>query len=61
MRLRYVLLIGALFVLVMWSSAMSFNDELLEESEYITNVCDGIWPDFKELRPTCPYRFADKS
>jgi len=61
MRLRYVLLAGVLFVLVMWSSAMSFNDELLEESEYITNVCDGIWPDFKDLRPACPHRFAYKS
>jgi hypothetical protein len=58
MQLRYVLLIGALFVLMMWSSAMSFNDELQEEADYITNVCDGIWPDFKGLRPTCPDRFA---
>lgn len=61
MRLRYVLLLGALFVLMMWSSAMSFNDELHEESEYIINVCDGIWPDFKGLRPTCPLRLADNS
>lgn len=58
MKIRYILLAALTVILMMQASTMAFEDELQEEADYITNVCDGIWPDFKGLRPTCPDRFA---
>jgi len=60
MKLRYVLGLGLLFILMMISSTMSFNDELLEENQYIDNVCKGVWPDFKNLTPSCSNRLANQ-
>ena len=30
-----------------------YQDELIEEQQYFKDVCDGIYPDFKNLQPKC--------
>ena len=30
-----------------------YEDELAEEAFYLEMVCDGKWPDYKELGVTC--------
>jgi len=30
-----------------------YEDELAEEAFYVEMVCDGKWPDYKELGVTC--------
>ena len=30
-----------------------YKDELIEEQRYLKDVCDGIYPDFKNLKPKC--------
>ena len=30
-----------------------YKDELIEEQRYLKDVCDGIYPDYKNLHPKC--------
>ena len=32
---------------------MSLEDALLEEQHYTEMVCDGFWPDYKDISPEC--------
>ena len=33
--------------------AMDYEDEVLQQTHYIEMVCDGHWPDYKEITPEC--------
>jgi hypothetical protein len=33
--------------------AMDYEDAVQAETRYNTMVCDGLWPDYKNLNPEC--------
>lgn len=39
--------------LIIWTSAMDSEEERREEAHYITMVCTGAWPDYKNQKPEC--------
>ena len=48
------LLIGAgLIVLFLAVNSLSFEDALRQENIYQQRVCDGHWPNYKSLSPSC--------
>ena len=40
----------ALFGIV---GSMDYEDAVQQEIVYVKNVCDGVWPDYKQLGVTC--------
>ena len=48
------ILIGiAVFIALGIIGNMDYYDANLAEQQYVTMVCDGHWPDYKELNPNC--------
>lgn len=47
--LTAILLLAALA----WASTMDYQDELAEERRYIEFVCDGTWPNYKNIKLEC--------
>lgn len=48
------ILIGiAVFIALGIIGNMDYYDAKLAEQHYATMVCDGHWPDYKELNPEC--------
>lgn len=43
----------ALVIIFMAAGSMDYQAELDEERIYRTNVCEGFWPDYKNLQPFC--------
>jgi len=51
-RAALIALVIFLIVLGLVGNA-DYEDELAEEAFYVEMVCDGKWPDYKELGVTC--------
>lgn len=53
---RLVFAIGIIVVvgLFMLASSMDYADEFAEEEHYMKMVCDGYWPNYRNLVFTCP-------
>lgn len=52
-NLALMLMAALFFALYAVMSTMSYNDEASLEKQYKSNVCDGIWPDYKGIEPDC--------
>ncbi len=50
---RPVLIGVALAILFMLASSLSVQDEIAEGTHYTEMVCQGHWPDYKEISPDC--------
>ena len=48
-----ILLGAVLFLILGIAGNMDYNDAVLEEQHYVTMVCDGFWPDFKQFGLKC--------
>tara|TARA_R110002020_G_scaffold46129_1_gene131400 strand:- start:115 stop:330 length:216 start_codon:yes stop_codon:yes gene_type:complete len=48
-----ILLGTVLFLILGIAGNMDYRDAVLAERHYVTMVCDGHWPDYKELEPEC--------
>ena len=48
-----ILLGAVLFLILGIAGNMDYRDAVLAERHYVTMVCDGHWPDYKELEPEC--------
>lgn len=42
-----------LFLAFLAAGSLDYQSEVEEETIYHTNVCDGFWPDYKDLKPVC--------
>ena len=51
--MKSFLLVSAVLVMLAIVGTMDYEDELAEEQRYVTFVCDGTWPDYKNLKPEC--------
>ena len=47
----YITMIIAVLFLVI--GTMSYKDSLAEAEKYRDMVCDGTWPDYKDINPDC--------
>jgi len=52
--MRLYLLVAIIFGLMAWVGTMSYTDALAEDSHYRLMVCADVWPDFRNIEPTCP-------
>lgn len=54
-RFNLVLLFMVALFIVLYAlvSTMSYRDEVSLEQQYKNNFCDGIWPDYKGIKPDC--------
>lgn len=54
-RLNFTLMIMMVLFIALYAivSTMSYSDEVSAEQQYKSNVCSGIWPDYKGLKPDC--------
>lgn len=41
------------FLILLVVGNMSYKDELVERDYYTTMVCEGAWPDYKNLNVNC--------
>lgn len=41
------------FLILLVVGNMSYKDELVERDYYTTMVCEGAWPDYKNLNVEC--------
>ena len=53
-RLQKILLTITVIAVIGWVGNQDFEHQQQISQEYTQNVCDGFWPDFKDLRPKCP-------
>ena len=53
MSLKNLSILAAILLALGWIGNQDFQDELIEEQRYLEDVCDGIYPDFKNLKPKC--------
>ena len=53
MKHKRLIAFVVLVIAFMAASSMDYQAELDEERIYRTNVCDGLWPDYKNLKPLC--------
>ena len=51
--MKSFLLVSAVLVMLAIVGTMDYEDELREERHYSEMVCDGTWPDYKNLKPEC--------
>ena len=51
--LTKILIWVAVFIALGIIGNMDYYDAVLAEQQYVTMVCDGHWPDYKELNPEC--------
>lgn len=47
-----VFLIIATFA-ILFIGTSDFNEEQKMQAVYIDNVCNKVWPDYKQLKPSC--------
>ena len=52
-HMKSVLALFAVLAILAIVGTMDYQDELAEEQRYVTFVCDGTWPDYKNLKPEC--------
>lgn len=52
-RLTKICIAVAVVAAVLWVSSMDYSHEVSISKEYQYNVCNGYWPDFKNLNPDC--------
>ena len=53
-KLLFAALIATILAhLIIWASTMDSEEEKREEAHYITMVCTGAWPDYKNQKPEC--------
>ena len=53
MKIRYVLALSVTVLLFGVVGNADYEDALAEEAFYIEMVCEGKWPDYKNLEPSC--------
>ena len=53
MSLKNLSILVAILLALGWIGNQDYQDELIEEQTYLEDVCDGIYPDFKNLKPKC--------
>ena len=53
MKIRYVLALLITVLLFGFVGDADYEDVLAEEAFYIEMVCEGKWPDYKNLEPSC--------
>lgn len=53
MSLKNLSILVAILLALGWIGNQDYQDELIEEQTYLEDVCDGIYPDFKNLKPQC--------
>jgi len=51
--MRYILLAAAFVVMYGLVGAMDYDDAVQAENTYTQMVCDGLWPDYKNLNVEC--------
>ena len=51
--MKRVLALFAVLAILAIVGTMDYQDELAEEQRYVTFVCAGTWPDYKNLKPEC--------
>ena len=51
--LTKILIWVAVFIALGIIGNMDYHDAVLAEQHYAAMVCDGHWPDYKELNPEC--------
>ena len=47
----YITMIIAVLLLVI--GTMSYKDSLADAEQYTILVCEGTWPDYKDINPDC--------
>jgi len=52
-RLRAILLTMIFIAVLGYIGETDYQDELADERRYIEFVCDGVWPDYRNLNPEC--------
>lgn len=50
---KHIVIIGVVLGLMTAVSTMDFHDEVKAEAIYISDVCNGIHPDYLNLNPKC--------
>ena len=53
MSLKNLSILAAILLALGWIGNQDYQDELIEERRYFEDVCSGIYPDFKNLKPKC--------
>lgn len=53
MKHKRLIAFAVLIIAFMGAGSIDYQAELDEERIYRANVCDGIWPDYKGLEPSC--------
>lgn len=53
MSLKNLSILAAILLALGWIGNQDYQDELIEERRYSEDVCSGIYPDFKNLKPQC--------
>jgi len=53
MNLKNFSILAAILLALGWIGNQDYQDELIEERRYFEDVCSGIYPDFKNLKPKC--------
>tara|TARA_R110000822_G_scaffold297839_2_gene420515 strand:+ start:483 stop:716 length:234 start_codon:yes stop_codon:yes gene_type:complete len=56
-----ILLGAVLFLILGIAGNMDYRDAVLAEQHYATMICDGHWPDYKELKPECDRSEQEKN
>lgn len=51
--MRYILLVAVFVVMYGVVGTMDYNDAVQAEKRYAQMVCDGLWPDYKNLNVEC--------
>tara|TARA_R110000803_G_scaffold67924_1_gene129659 strand:- start:610 stop:795 length:186 start_codon:yes stop_codon:yes gene_type:complete len=52
-KLAIMIFALAFIFLLNWASNAEYDDALMQQHEYINNVCMQVWPDYKNLKPSC--------
>lgn len=53
-RLQKILLGVGLAIAIGMVGQADFEHEQVIDATYVSNVCGGYWPDYKEINPKCP-------
>jgi hypothetical protein len=53
-RLQKILIGAGLLIVVGLIGNSDFEHEQSIDAHYVSNVCNGYWPDYKEINPKCP-------
>mgnify|MGYP003136634927 FL=1 len=53
MSLKNLSILAAILLALGLIGNQDYKDELIQEQQYFKDVCDGIHPDYKNLKPKC--------